>query len=278
MLLRIFIFSKLNVSTVSLLRINYWVMSQSLSDSDMKMNLEKFKQIKDSKVGDNYMKKANLYFWGCLFITLFFVIILIIFNSDVNLRDLLSFRFVINQIAFKTIINQICVTGLVIGIFAFLFAVGLRKKKYEDITVIKKYALHSFIYCLHRQKSLMSKNNEGSKIESLWLFINFIKPALELKNECDKIVSSYDNLLKTWELDDLCSLQSSVSAFISSVCMDVTALSSMDFEEFQIFFKDRIEKAPQNEKINVYLYDVEKQLKQYMEKLNICVDDFKAIS
>ena len=118
----------------------------SLTDNDMKENLKKLKNKLSMRVGDNYMKRANYYILWCIIGFLISVLGIVICNSQVSIRDFLKFNFTVDIQRVKEIITYICSTGVVFSICLFIYSLGFRKKKNEEISQVKKFALHNLLF------------------------------------------------------------------------------------------------------------------------------------
>lgn len=57
----------------------------------------------------------------------------------------------------KEIITYICSTGLVLSFCLLIYSLGFRKKKNEEISQVKKYALHNLLYLIKRQDNMLQE-------------------------------------------------------------------------------------------------------------------------
>lgn len=173
----------------------------------------------------------------------------------------------------KKIFTQISIVGLVISIAAFFTSIGFNKKKYEEISQIKRIAIHGFLFSLKRQNEVIQ---ESIPLQNpLELFYLYIQPAYELKMECDKVISAYDNLVTRWELECIQQLQLYAGVFLRDLHPTTTELISMSQQEFARYYNQRVVDAPQNENINTYTYDVQKNIGRYIEQVKLAIDEFK---
>lgn len=82
----------------------------SLTDNDMKANLKKLKDKLSMQIGDNYMKRSRFYVIWCIIGLLISIIGIVICNSQVSLKELIAFNFIIDIARAKEIITYICST------------------------------------------------------------------------------------------------------------------------------------------------------------------------
>lgn len=271
---RLLLYGNVNLFKISAIRNKgIYVLITSLTDNDMKANLEKLDKYLNCRVGENYMKRANFYKLWCIVGCAIFIIGLIISNSDVSIRDIITLNFVLNIVRIKEIVTYTCSTGLVLCLAIFIYCIGYKKKKYEEISQVKKYALHGYLYLLKRQYDYLKEFLPIDEPQEL--FIRYIEPAFELKIECDKIIASYDNLLRNWEIDSVNQLQLFADAFIKDICTDESYLLKISANEFINYYNKQVKDAPQNEKINTFTYNVSKDGKRYAEQVKLCYDEFK---
>ena len=92
------------------------------------------------------MKRANYYILWCIIGFLISVLGIVICNSQVSIRDFLKFNFTVDIQRVKEIITYICSTGVVFSICLFIYSLGFRKKKNEEISQVKKFALHNLLF------------------------------------------------------------------------------------------------------------------------------------
>ena len=187
----------------------------SLTDNDMKENLKKLKNKLSMRVGDNYMKRANYYILWCIIGFLISVLGIVICNSQVSIRDFLKFNFTVDIQRVKEIITYICSTGVVFSICLFIYSLGFRKKKNEEISQVKKFALHNLLYLIKRQYNMLQEFPPIDEPKEL--FVKYIAIAYELKAECEKDIVSFENLLSSWEFDTIKQLQTSATNVVFSI-------------------------------------------------------------
>lgn len=267
-------FSGIYLSKITAIRNNLqYTTVISLTDNDMKKNLKKLKNRLSMRIGDNYMKRANYYILWCIIGFLISILGIVICNSQVSLKDLIAFNFIVDIPRVKEIITYICSTGIVFSFCLLIYSFGLRKKKYEEISQVKKYALHNFLYLIKRQYDMLQEFPPIDK--PMELFIQYIMNVYELKTECDKDIASFENLLTSWELDTIRQLQTSVSKVVFSIGIDETEISRYTIEEFNSYYLEKKAAAPQNEQINVFVHDVQRGIEKYSDQIKLCVEEFK---
>lgn len=87
-------FSGIYLSKITAIRDNLpYTTMVSLTDNDMKENLKKLKNRLSMRIGDNYMKRANYYILWCIIGFLISILGIVICNSQVSLKDLITFNF-----------------------------------------------------------------------------------------------------------------------------------------------------------------------------------------
>ena len=245
----------------------------SLTDNDMKENLKKLKNKLSMRVGDNYMKRANYYILWCIIGFLISVLGIVICNSQVSIRDFLKFNFTVDIQRVKEIITYICSTGVVFSICLFIYSLGFRKKKNEEISQVKKFALHNLLYLIKRQYNMLQEFPPIDEPKEL--FVKYITIAYELKAECEKDIVSFENLLSSWEFDTIKQLQTSATNVVFSIGINEAEIGQYTIEQFNAYYLERETSAPQNEKINVFIYDVQKGIENYSKQIKMCVEEFK---
>ncbi|MCR0207217.1 hypothetical protein MKC66_21105 [[Clostridium] innocuum] len=245
----------------------------SLTNTEMKVNLKKLKSKLSMRIGDNYMKRVRFYIVWCIIGFLISIIGIVICNSHVSLKELLTLEFTIDIPHLKEIITYICSTGLVLSFCLLICSLGFRKKKNEEISQVKKYSLHNLLYLIKRQHDMLQEYPPIDEPKEL--FLQYITIAYELKTECDKDIAAFENLLTSWELDVIKQLQTSVNSLVISIGIDKTKIRQYTVEQFNTYFLEKKASAPQSEKINVFVYNIRKGIEKYSEQINLCVEEFK---
>lgn len=245
----------------------------SLTNNDMKANLNKLGDRLSTKVGDNYMKRARFYIVWCMLGLLACVMGIVLCNTQVSLKEIVALNFAVDIPRIKEIITYICSTGLVASFCLLIYAIGLKKKKNEEISQIKKYALQNFLYLLKRQHGLLQDFPPIDAPKEL--FLQYVVNAYEMKSECDKDLMLFENLLTTWELDSIKQLHTATSALVNGVGINEENISQYTPNDFNVYFAEKKASVPQNEKINVFIHDVEMGIEKYSEQIKLCFDEFK---
>ena len=105
--------------------------------------------------------------------------------------------------------------------------------------------------------------------------MQYITIAYELKVECDKDIATFENLLTSWELEVIKQLQTSVYSLVVSIGIDETEIRQYTAEQFNTYYLEKKASAPQSEKINVFVYDIQKGIEKYSEQIKFCAEEFK---
>lgn len=245
----------------------------SLTAADMKNNLNKLEKRLSMEIGENYMKRTRFYIIWCIVGMLACIIGLILSNSYVPLKELLAFNYILDISRIREIVTYVCSGGIIIFFCFFIYSIGLRKRKNEEISQVKKYALYNLFYLIKRQYSMLQEFPPIDEPKEL--FIQYITMAYELKLECDKSIVIFQNLLTTWELDTIKRLQLSTTTLVHNVGIDETEINQYTPYDFNLYFMDQKSTAPQNEKINIFVYDLQKGIEKYTEQIKLCFEEFK---
>ncbi|MCM1259175.1 MAG: hypothetical protein NC307_15195 [Roseburia sp.] len=138
---------------------------------------------------------------------------------------------------------------------------------------MKKYALHSLLYLIKRQYDMLQEFPPIDDPKEL--FVRYITVAYELKIECDRDIVSFENLLSSWEFDAIKQLQVSVSKIVFSIGIEETEIGQYTIEQFGTYYLVKKSSTAKNEKINVFIYNVKKEIEKYSEDIKLCVEEFK---
>lgn len=271
---RIFRFAGLYLSKITAVR-NHTAQTLmvSLTGIDMKINLDKIDAKRSVHVGENYMKRTRFYIIGCVFGLLACCIGIIWSNSYVELKEILSFNFTLDIARIKEIITYICSCGVAFFLAFLVYAMGLRKKKGEEISQVKKYSLYNFFYLIKRQQKILQ---EFPPIDApKELFIQYITIAYEIKAECNKSKALFENLLNSWELEAIQGLESSAITLAFSIGIDDNNIIQYSPDDFKAYFEVKKSTAPQNENYNNFIYEVKKSIEKYTEQIEKCAEEFK---
>ena len=216
MKLYILSFSGINLAKASALRNSVPVtVVHSTTAKDLQKKLRTLTQRLSLQIGDNYMKRSHYYLVACIIGLLVSLVGLISANSDVSFKDLITFNFILYPQRIKEILTYIFSTMLVFSVSLLVFSIGFNKKQREDISQIKKYALYELLASVKRQKSQLM---EYPPIDDpAVLYASYILNTYEVKQTCDKVLSSYANLLTTWECDVVKRLQLYATSIINDL-------------------------------------------------------------
>lgn len=209
------------------------------------------------------MKRAKLYYMSSIVLIVLSLLTLIYCNSEVEIKDILRLNFVLDMVRVKEIITQICCVGVVVGIGMLIFSKGLKEEKYEDLSKVKKIALSKFLLLLSYQNGIL-KDKEIEENDSDIIFNIIIRNAYLLAKESEVIRASYDNLLSRWELQSIDELYNASSSLLLRISNNKEDFNDVTKEEFERIYKEKIRTSPQNEKMNVFLYDTKKNIEKYI--------------
>ena len=70
-------------------------------------------------------------------------------------------------------------------------------------------------------------------------------------------------------------LQLYATSFINDLGICAENIDQYDALSFSALYNEKVEKAPQNEKINTFTYAMQKDLKKYSEQIRLFYDTFK---
>jgi len=268
-------------SGLSLYRVNYVrknihrTIAISSSADELRKKLHKLEQTLLYKVGDNYMKKANSYTVVSSIAIILSVIGLIATNSDVTVRDLVTFNFIVDSFKLKEILSSIFEIAIVISISTLVHGIIYRQKQLTDISNVKKYVLFDLLYVIKKQKQQLQ---EIIPIEdSNAIFSSYLTYAYDLNSITEKSIDRYENLLSTWEMDLLKQLQDSLFDLITTVGIKENEFNNLNLIGFSKHFNEKVKSAPQTKDINTFLYELEKTLNNYSNQINILCEEFKYI-
>lgn len=274
MKLHLLSFSGINLAKASALRNSvHIIILPSVTAKDLKNNLNNLTQQLALQIGDNYMKRSHYYIVACtigLFVSL---VGLVSMNSDVSFKEFITFNFTFHFQRIKEILTCIFSTLLVLSVSLLVFSIGFNKKQYEDISQIKKYALYELLVAVKRQKCQLT---EYPPIDDpTTLYASYVLDIFEVKKACDKVLLSYSNLLTTWERDIVKKLQLYANSVVSSLGICEENIDQYNVVSFSEFYNEKVRTAPQNEKINIFSYTMQRELKKYSEQIELFYNEFK---
>lgn len=274
MKLQLLFFCGINLSKVTAVRKNISnTLFVSLSADDLKENLKKLNHHLSMQIGDNYMKRSNYYLFANIIAVIGSVIGLILTNSDVSIKDLLTFNFSIVVPRMQDILTYIFSVSLVMSIALLIFSIGFRKKKNEEISQVKKYAIFEFLYSLKRQKEQLQEYPPID--EPISLFVNYMVIANDIKISATKVLDAYGNLLNAWERESIESLKFSAIALLSNVTIGDKEFSEYDVTSFCEYYNGKVKTAITNKDFNSFTSPMKIDIEKYSKKIEITFEDFK---
>lgn len=267
-------FAGINLHKLSKIRSNmHKTIVISLTNKELKINLDKLQKELDLQIGDNYMKRSKFYVRICAIALFVSVVGLIGVNTEVSIKELISFNFVLDTMRVKEIFTYIFSNMLVVTMTLLVFAIGFKKKRYEEISQIKKFALYEVLVAVKKQEELLM---EYPPIEdSVSLFTSYVYNAYEIKKASTKVLEGYGNLLTSWERETMEGLQFKATVFVGNFITGDVEVLPYNVETFKKYFDDKVKNAPQNQKINTFEYGVKRDLEQYVEQIKRFSRDFK---
>ncbi|MFC5591264.1 hypothetical protein ACFPRA_20485 [Sporosarcina soli] len=268
----LFRFAGINLTKVTSLKNNLMrTINLSRTAKELKQNLREFENYLNSRIGDNYMKRPRFYILSCILMIIICLLGIIASTSTVGLKDLVTFNFVLDIAKMKQIVTYVLSTGLAISISFLIYFIGFRKRKYEEISQIKKFALHDLLFFIKYQNRMLRDFPSVENPQKL--FAQYISIIYDIKRESDKAIVIYDNLMTNWELEAIKRLQTYTASLISTIGID--DIERYCAEEFAIFYNDKKTTSIQNEKINIFTSDIERDIKKYSEQIKLCMEIFK---
>ena len=95
------------------------------------------------------MKRSNFYVLWCIVGLIISLIGIVFSNAAIPIKDIITFNFTLNMLNLKDIISRASIVTFVLCIFCLFFALGLAKRKNEEISQIKIYALHELLFLIN---------------------------------------------------------------------------------------------------------------------------------
>lgn len=77
----------------------------------------------------------------------------------------------------------------------------------------------------------------------------------------------FENLLTTWELNTIQQLQTSTYSLVYAVGIDEADSNQYEPDNFATYFAEKKASVPKNEKINVFIHDIENGIEKYSEQI-----------
>jgi hypothetical protein len=265
-------FAKINLKKAYQLQKN--IMGFLITVEDVNKNLKRVKAKMDMDVGENYMKRAKYIIISSIIVMLGAIMILIFCNVHASLRDILRLNFIVDMKRINEILTNLAVGMISVSIPIIIVALGFRKKKFEEISNIKKFAIFKFLSLLAEQDKFLKMSEDPLK--DPWEVLFYIaKPAYNIFIESNIILASYDNLLKDWESESIRTLNTYSNSLLSDIKQEYEEFPRLNGDDFAKYYKNRKKTAPQNEKINTYISFIETDIEKYKSQIAICMDMFK---
>lgn len=275
MIWKIICFSGLNLYKVtSLLKIKPKIVMKDYNANDLEMELKHLEKYLSTRIGENYMKRPKFYIITCIIIFLISIVSVFLLNAEGSLKDILTLNITFSIPNVKELLTYILLTTAVFSFVLFVFIIGFSKKKYEEITQIKKFALFEVLYSIKHQKMQLP---EYVPIDDPSVFYNlYITDVYTIKAACDKVLSSYENLLKIWEKEDLEQLQMCADSIIFDIGIDAEKINAFTVEMFIEHYNSKVVTAPQSDKFNNFTFTLKKDIEKYSDKIKFIFEDFKS--
>lgn len=243
------------------------------SSEDLQLNLDKLANRLELRIGENYMKRSQYYVTVCILGLVLSFVGLIGVNSDVTLKDLVTFSFVFDIQRIKEILTYIFSTMLVFSATLLLFAIGFAHKQREDISQIKKYALYELLLTVKKQRSRLADYPPID--DPAELFCAYVLNIYDIKIACDKVLAAYENLLTTWEEETVKSLQFSAMELIYIIGISDEDIGKYTVAKFSDFYNEKVRNAPQSKEFNNFTNMLETDIKKYSKDIEQFCEDFK---
>lgn len=267
-------FAGLSLPRVSAIRRNLQTTIHiSLNAEDMRKNLQKLECHLAMQIGDNYMKRANFYIVVCVTSAIASLIGLVLANSEVPIKDIITFNFVLVIPRIKEILTYILSVSLVFSVALLFYAIGFRKKKNEEISQIKKYAIFEFLFTLKKQKFQLQEYPPVD--DPVSMFVNYMQIAYELKEACTKALDVYGNLLTAWERDSIELLRTSAIGLLTNATIAGGDFSNYDVSSFCEYYEAKVKTSQFNEKFNSFTTMVKGDAEKYAKRIEATYKDFK---
>ena len=271
---QILAFAGISLPRVSAIRRNLQkTIHISLNADDMKRNLKNLENHLGLQIGDNYMKRAKFYICVCMVSAIASLVGLVLANSGVSVKDIITLNFVFNIPRIKEILTYIFSVSLVFSISLLLYAIGFSKKKFEEITQIKKYAIFDFLFALKKQRSQLQEHPPID--DPVSLYVNYIQTAYELKEACTKALNAYGNLLNIWERESIESLQTSAIGLFTNATIGGGDFLNLDVSSFCKYYHEKIQANQHSAEYNSFSSMIKTDAERYTKLIEITYEDFK---
>ena len=245
----------------------------SLNADDMRRSLNTLENHLAMQIGDNYMKRAKFYVGVCITAAAGSLIGLVLANSQVSIKDIITLNFVLDIPRIKEILTYIFSVSLVFSIALLFYSIGLKKRKNEEITQIKKYAVFEFLFVLKKQKSQLK---EYPPIDDpVSLFINYLQIAYELKEACTKALDVYGNLLNNWERESIELLQTSAMGLLTNATIGGGNFTDFDVDSFCEYYRGKVKAMQHGANFNTFTSMLKSDAEKYTKRIESTYEDFK---
>ncbi len=267
-------FAGISLSRVSAIRRNLpKTILVSLNADDMRTSLNKLEDHLAMQIGDNYMKRAKFYVGVCITASAASLIGLVLANSEVSIRDIFTLNFVLDIPRIKEILTYIFSVALVFSLALLFYAIGFRKRKNEEITQIKKYAVFEFLFVLKKQKSQLQEYPPVD--DPVSLFVNYLQIAYELKEACAKALDVYGNLLNNWERESIELLQTSTIGLLTNATIGGGDFTDFDVNSFCEYYRGKMEAMQHGANFNAFTSMLKSDTEKYTKRIETTYEDFK---
>ena len=245
----------------------------SLNADDMGRSLNKLADYLAMQIGDNYMKRAKFYVGACITAAVGSLVGLVLANSEVSIKDLITMNFVLDIPRIKEILTYIFSVSLVFSFVLLLYALGFKKRKNEEITQIKKYAVFEFLFVLKKQKFQLQ---EYPPIDDpVSLFVNYLQIAYELKEACTKALDVYGNLLNNWERESIELLQTSTIGLLTNATIGGGDFKDFDIDSFCDYYRGKVAAMQHGANFNAFTSMLKSDAENYTKRIESTYEDFK---
>ena len=219
------------------------------------------------------MKRAKFYVGVCITAAAGSLIGLVLANSEVSIKDIITLNFVLDIPRIKEILTYIFSVSLVFSLVLLFYAIGFRKSKNEEITQIKKYAVFEFLFVLKKQKSQLQ---EYPPIDDpVSLFVNYLQIAYELKEACTKALDVYGNLLNNWERESIELLQTSTMGLLTSATIGGGDFKDFDVDSFCKYYRGKVAEMQNGTNFNAFISMLRSDAEKYTKRIEATYEDFK---
>ena len=219
------------------------------------------------------MRRSRFYIAMCILTFVVSLIGLIWANSNITFNDILAWNIKIDFVRIKQIATYIFSAIIGCGIFALIYAIGFSKKKYEEISQIKKFILFELLSAVRRQEHQLQEFLPLEEPEVL--YTSYVVNAYEIETACSRVLDGYVNILKVWEREDIEYLKMYAMAVVNDIDIAREEFEKYNIESFVKHYKDKVASAPQSKEFNNFTYLLKTDLEKYVDKIKIICEEFK---